>query len=309
MRAHSPVLIIGSGIAGLSTAISLAHQNRESLIITAASDIPETNTAYAQGGIIYQGEDRENDSQALENDILRAGGNINYLPAVRQLIEEGPRLVEEILIKRAKVPFDKEDNLNTYHLTREGGHSATRIIHRADESGKAIEEALLEYAKTLPQIKFLAGATAVNLLMTSFHASDRTLRHGPARCFGAFVFSQKNRSVEPVFSSHTVLATGGIGQLFLHSTNGKFSRGDGIALAHRAGCRLENLEYVQFHPTTFFQPTGPRFLISESVRGEGAYLINQKGERFLTHRLPGLSIPELAPRDKVAQGIHEEMLS
>ncbi|MFM8270053.1 MAG: L-aspartate oxidase [Pseudomonadota bacterium] len=303
------ILIIGSGIAGLSTAISLAQQGIKSLVITAAANLPETNTAYAQGGIIYQGDDPHSDSQALENDIIRAGSNVNYLPAVRQLISEGPRLVDEVLLKKAKVPFDKTEKQSQYHLTREGGHSATRIIHRADESGKAIENALLAYAKTLPQIEFRAGATAVNLLMTSFHASDRSVRHGEARCFGAFVFSQKTLTVEPIFSAHTILATGGIGQLFLHNTNGKFSRGDGIALAHRAGCRLENLEYVQFHPTTFFQSTGPRFLISESLRGEGATLINQKGERFLTLRLPGLATPELAPRDKVAQAIHEEMLA
>ncbi|NBX76206.1 MAG: L-aspartate oxidase [Proteobacteria bacterium] len=309
LASSKPILIIGSGIAGLSAAISLAEQGFKSLVITAAADLPETNTAYAQGGIIYQGDDPDSDSRALENDIIKAGANVNYLPAVKQLIEEGPRLVEEVLLKKAKVPFDKDENQAHYHLTREGGHSATRIIHRADESGRAIEEALLSYAKTLPEIEFLSGATAVNLLMTSFHASDRSIRHGEARCFGAFVFFQKTRMVEPIFSAHTVLATGGIGQLFLHSTNGKFSRGDGIALAHRAGCRLENLEYVQFHPTTFFQATGPRFLISESLRGEGAYLINQKGERFLTMRLPGLATPELAPRDKVAQAIHEEMLA
>lgn len=303
------ILIIGSGIAGLSTAISLAHRGIKSLVITAASELPETNTAYAQGGIIYQGDEPERDSQSLENDIIKAGANVNYLPAVRQLISDGPRLVEDVLLKKAKVPFDKDNSKSHYHLTREGGHSATRIIHRADESGRAIEDALLAYAKTLPEIEFLTGATAVNLLMTSFHASDRSIRHSEARCFGAFVFSQKTRMVEPIFSPHTVLATGGIGQLFLHSTNGKYSRGDGIALAYRAGCRLENLEYVQFHPTTFFQSTGPRFLVSESLRGEGATLINQKGERFLMVRLPGLATPELAPRDKVAQAIHEEMLA
>jgi len=306
---NSPVLIIGSGIAGLSTAISLAHRGLDSLIITAASELPETNTVYAQGGIIYRAEDREDDSSLLENDIMKAGGNINYLPAVKQLIQDGPRLVEEVLLKKAHVPFDKDKNENGYHLTREGGHSATRIIHRADESGKAIEEALLNYAKTLKQIHFLSGATAINLLMTSFHSIERNSRHEKARCIGAFVFLQKSQSVEPFFAYHTVLATGGIGQIFLHSTNGKFSRGDGIALAHRAGCRLENLEYVQFHPTTFYQTGGPRFLISEALRGEGAYLVNQKGERFLTHRLPDYSPPELAPRDKVAQAIHEEMLS
>lgn len=302
-------LIIGSGIAGLSTAIALAQRGVESLIITAASDLPETNTVYAQGGIIYQSDDPQKDSIELENDILKAGAGINYLPAIKQLISDGPKLVEEVLLKRAHVPFDKDTHQDSFHLTREGGHSATRIIHRADESGKAIEEALLAYAKTLPQIRFETGATAINLLMTSFHSMDRSVRHDEARCFGAFVYFHKTRKVEPIFSYHTVLATGGIGQLFLHSTNGKFSRGDGIALAHRAGCRLENLEYVQFHPTTFYQTGGPRFLISEALRGEGAYIINSKGERFLTQRLADFKVPELAPRDKVAQAIHEEMLS
>lgn len=305
---NSPILIIGSGIAGLSTAIALAEKGKKSIIITAASHFPDTNTAYAQGGIIYQGDDPDSDSHKLEEDILKAGRYLNYLPAVKQLVSLGPQKVEEILIKKAKVPFDKDGSENNYHLTLEGGHSATRIIHRADESGKAIEDALLSYAQTLSEIEFVSGATAVNLLMTSFHAKDQSIRLGQAKCFGAFVFFQKTGEVKPVFSPHTVLATGGIGQLFLHSTNGKFSRGDGIALAYRAGCRLENLEYVQFHPTTFYQPKGPRFLISESLRGEGAFLINQKGERFLTLRLPEFKNPELAPRDQVAQAIHEEML-
>ncbi|NDC24716.1 MAG: FAD-dependent oxidoreductase, partial [Proteobacteria bacterium] len=143
-----PVLIIGSGIAGLSTAIALANKEIDSLIITAAPALPETNTVYAQGGIIYRGEDPSTDSSLLEQDILRAGAYANYLPAVKQLVNEGPRLVEEILLKKVHVPFDKEEGENSYHLTREGGHSATRILHRADESGRAIEEALLSYAKT-----------------------------------------------------------------------------------------------------------------------------------------------------------------
>jgi len=315
-QSHSPILIIGSGIAGLSTAIALAEKGKKSVIITAASSFPETNTAYAQGGIIYQGDDPVSDSQKLEEDILKAGRHLNYLPAVKQLISLGPKKVEDILIKKAKVPFDKDfdkasdknGSENHYHLTLEGGHSATRIIHRADESGKAIEDALLAYAQTLPEIEFVSGATAVNLLMSSFHAKDPIARLGKAKCFGAFVFFQKTGEVKPLFSPHTVIATGGIGQIFLHSTNGKYSRGDGIALAYRAGCRLENLQYVQFHPTTFYQAKGPRFLISESLRGEGAFLINQKGERFLTLRLPEFQNPELAPRDKVAKAIQEEML-
>ena len=145
--------------------------------------------------------------------------------------------------------------------------------------------------------------------MTSFHSAERSTRHSEAKCFGAFVFDQNSKEVYPIFARRTVLATGGIGQIYLHNTNSKYSRGDGIALAYRAGCRLENLEYVQFHPTTFFHISARRFLISEALRGEGAVLLNQAGERFMFKYLPSYSTPELAPRDRVARAIHDEMLS
>ena len=158
-------------------------------------------------------------------------------------------------------------------------------------------------------MRFIPRTTAVNLLMTSFHGKDRSRLHGEAKCFGAFVFDQATSSVYPIFAAHTILATGGTGQLYLHSTNSKCARGDGLALAYRAGCRLENLEYTQFHPTTFFRPGSPRFLISETVRGEGGVFLNQAGERFLGKYLPEYPIPELASRDKVAKAIHQELLS
>src|ERR1019366_5676713 len=143
-------------------------------------------------------------------------------------------------------------------------HGENRILHKGDESGKTIEECLVAYCQKLQSVHLLAQTTAVNLLMTSYHCKDRSQLHSEARCFGAFVFDQKSQEVYPIFAQHTILATGGVGQLYLHSTNSKFSRGDGIALAHRAGCRLENLEYLQFHPTTFFHPGSKRFLISEA---------------------------------------------
>jgi L-aspartate oxidase len=299
-------LVIGSGIAGLSTALSLAEAGHEVAVLSAAPSMVESNTVYAQGGIILEANRR--DPGALVQDILEAGSRVNYLPAVQQLAELGPQLVKEILIDKVQVAFDA-DGSNGFHLTREGGHSENRIVHRGDETGKTIEESLFAYCEKLPQLKFLPQSTAVNLLMTSHHGKDRTQIHEPARCFGAFVFDQMSGEVYPIFAAHTVLATGGVGQLFLHNTNSRFARGDGLALADRAGCRLENLEYIQFHPTTFFKPGSPRFLVSEALRGEGAVLLNPAGERFLSHYLPSFPMPELAPRDRVSQAIHQEMLT
>jgi L-aspartate oxidase len=298
-------LVVGTGIAGLSAAIELADAGNPVTLITAAPDIVECNTSYAQGGIIYQAAN--GDPSALETDILEAGCHMNYRPAVRQLAVEGPRLVKEILIQKAGVPFDSE--AGSYHLTREGGHSEPRILHKGDESGKSIHQSLYEYCRSNSLVEFATHTTAVNLLMSSHHGLERALIQEPARCFGAFVFDQLSGEVYPIFAEHTVLATGGTGQLFLHNTNSKFARGDGIALADRAGCRLENLEYVQFHPTTFYKRKSPRFLISEALRGEGAVLLNESGERFLVRYLPDLATPELAPRDRVARAIHLEMLS
>ncbi len=298
-------LIIGGGIAGISAAISAAEKGLEVIVLTAANEIKESNTLYAQGGIIYRA--LKETPERLENDILEAGCGINYLPAVKQLCRLGPALVKDILIEKAQVPFDMEGG--QLSLTREGGHSESRILHKGDQSGLAIETALLHYCEQFTNIKFLTSHTAVNLLMTSFHSRDRSLRHEEARCFGAFVFNPLTEEVYPIYADHTVLATGGIGQLFLHNTNSQFARGDGIALAYRAGCRMEDLEYIQFHPTTFYEPASHRFLISEALRGEGAILLNAQGERFLPKYLPQYSIPELAPRDRVAKAIHQELLS
>lgn len=307
MRRETDCLILGSGIAGLSAAVSLARAGLKSTVVTAAQSLSETNTVYAQGGIIFQGA-AEGDRDRLVADILEAGCYINYRPAVEQLADLGPKLVRRVLIDTVGVGFDKDPS-GEFHLTREAAHSDSRILHRGDETGRAIEEAMLSYCQRLGSLDFVPGTTAVNLLMTSFHGRDRSRLHSPARCFGAFVFDQASGEVYPIFARHTIIATGGIGQVYLHNTNGRFSRGDGIALAHRAGCRLENLEYVQFHPTTFYQPPSPRFLVSEALRGEGAVLLNQEGKPFLSRYLPGYATPELAPRDRVSQAIHQELLS
>jgi len=304
-HAEIPCLIIGSGIAGLSTALQVAESGLEVGVITSAAKIQDTNTWWAQGGIIYRGEhDR---AELLVDDILSAGCHANYLPAVRQLAEMGPTLVDKLLLGEAGTDFDREAD-GRYHLTQEGAHSQARILHHGDTSGRVIEETLVRRCRENPRIHFIEATTAVNLLMSSYHPTDRALRHETARCLGAFVFDQKEGTVYPIRARHTVLATGGIGQLFLHNTNSKHARGDGLAMAHRAGCRLEGLEFIQFHPTTFFHPSSRRFLISEALRGEGAVLVNQSGERFLQKYLSGYEPPELGPRDKVARAIHQEML-
>ncbi len=306
MTRETQCLVIGSGIAGLSTALAAADKGIRVTIVSSADLANVTNTWYAQGGIIYEGPSGK--AQSLVDDILEAGCHINYSPAVKQLADQGPKLVKSVLIDRLKTPFDRGTD-GKLHLTREGAHSEDRIVHIGDETGKGIEGKLLEACQSHPHIEFVLNTTAVNLLMTSYHDKDRSGRHHPSKCFGAFVFDQKTQEVYPILAGHTMLATGGVGQLYLHSTNSKYARGDGIALAHRAGCRLENLEYVQFHPTTFYKPNCPRFLISEALRGEGAFLINAAGERFLSKYLTGYATPELAPRDRVAWGIHQELLS
>lgn len=301
---ETDTLIIGSGIAGLSAALACADQGLSATIISCGPNSTDSNSWQAQGGIIYKGL-RGNSDELIE-DILKAGCGINYVPAARQLAEFGPNVVENILLKRAHINFDRTDT--DFHLAREGAHSEARILHRGDQSGQAILEGLDALVKCSSKVNFIADSTAVNLLMTSYHDKNRSHRYEPSRCFGAFVFDQKTLEVYPIFAKNTIIATGGIGELYLYHTNSTHARGDGIALGHRAGCRMANLEYVQFHPTTFFHPTARRFLISEALRGEGATLLNQHGERFLFRYLPGFEIPELAPRDKVAWAIHQEIL-
>lgn len=305
-EAQAGCLIIGTGIAGLSAAAALADQGVDTVLITSAPEITTSNTLFAQGGIIYESLSR--DSNRLVGDILEAGCYANYRPAVDLLASQGPELVRRVLIDKVGVPFDRVVT-GEFDLTREGGHSEPRIIHRNDESGKSIEEHLAAYCAGKRNLRILPSTTAVNLLMTSVHDREISGRHEAARCFGAFVFDSRINEVFPVFAAHTIIATGGLGQIYFHNTNSKYARGDGIALARRAGCRLENLEYVQFHPTTFFHEKSRRFLISEALRGEGAVLVNQQGERFLPRYLSSHPAPELAPRDRVAKAIHEEMLS
>ncbi len=301
---ETEVLILGSGIAGATAALKLADQGMHVVVVTSAADPQESNTRYAQGGIIYRGVD--DTPAALAEDITRAGaGHCNPI-AVDILAEEGPQRVDEILLKRAKVDFDRVES-GELSLAREGGHSMSRILHVADYTGKAIEIALIKAVRGHPNITLLTGHTAVDLLTPAHHALDRHVVYAPLSCSGAYIFEQATGIVKRCMARKTILATGGLGQIFLRTSNPAGARGDGFAMASYAGARLINMEFVQFHPTTFHQDGAPNFLISEAVRGAGARLVLGNGEPFMQNYAPEWK--DLAPRDVVARSIHREMLS
>ncbi len=302
-RAHYPVLVIGTGIAGLTTAFALASAGIKVLIVTKAADPKDCNTFWAQGGIIYQGED---DTPAkLVQDILAAGAGISSLEAANFLATEGPRVVKKFLLDEIDVPFTATEE-GELDLTQEGAHSMPRIIHAGDATGRAIEVSLLNRVKNEPNITMATEVTAIDLLTTHHHPTDIQIRYRlNNECVGVYLLDNKTREVYTVFADYTVLATGGIGQIYLHSTNTRHAIGDGVVMAHRAGARIMNAEYVQFHPTALADKKANHFLISEALRGEGARLRNLKGEYFMEKYAPDLK--DLAPRDVVARAIVEEM--
>lgn len=302
-RAHYPALVIGTGIAGLTAAFTLASAGIKVLLVTKASDPADCNTSWAQGGIIYQGE---GDTPAkLISDIVRAGAGISNAEAVKFLAEEGPHVVKQLLLDEIHVPFSTtvEGELD---LTQEGAHSVSRIIHAGDATGRAIETSLLNRVKAEPNITLATNTTAIDLLTTHHHPGDIQVRYRlENECVGAYLLDNEKNDVYTVFADYTILATGGIGQIYLHTTNTRNSIGDGVVMASRAGARILNAEYVQFHPTALADKKANHFLISEALRGEGARLRNQRGEYFMEKYAPDLK--DLAPRDIVARAIVEEM--
>lgn len=299
---ESDVLLIGCGIAGGTAALQLAKAGLDVTIVTRAAVAEESNTYWAQGGIICRGE--EDSPELLAKDIHHAGAGLCHDGAVRLLAEEGPPLVQSFLIDRLGVPFDRLPD-GRLALGREGGHSVARIAHAHDATGRAIENALVSALRSHPRIRFLTGHTAVDLLTPAHHGQDRRAIYDPLSCVGAYVLDQASGRVERCFARATILATGGLGQIYLRSTNPPGSRGDGLAMAYRAGARVINTEYVQFHPTAFYHRNAPCFLITEAVRGAGARLVDE-------HRVPFMDRydadwKDLAPRDVVARSILAEM--
>jgi L-aspartate oxidase len=310
------VLVIGSGIAGCSAALAAADAGLDVIVVTPAAE-PQRSTAtsWAQGGIIFRGEG--DSPNLLAEDVFRAGGDIGNRPAIQQLAEMGPAYVEKVLLERLSVPFDRATGGNGLDITEEGAHSVRRIIHVEDLTGRSIEERFVAELRGLPNVRFLTRATVMDLLTLSHHSLDPADAYREPTCVGAHILLQETGEVKSVLADETVLATGGLGQLYLHTTNPRGARGDGVAMAYRAGARLLNLEYIQFHPTALYvnatgtatgapaQGDGETFLISESLRGEGGVLKRRDGTPFMDKYHPRAS---LAPRDVVARAIHTEML-
>ncbi len=300
-RFRTPVLVIGTGIAGLSTALALARRGIRVHLVTKATEPNECNTAWAQGGIIYFG--KKDSPASLERDILRAGAGLCNPEAARFLAERGPKVVKEILLDEVGVPFSRTTR-GELDFTREGAHSVARIVHSADATGKAIEEAMLRRIRRERKITVWLGATAIDLITARHHSTDVGQRYAlQDPCLGAYILDRSGK-VHTVLADFTVLATGGVGRLFLHTTNTRHAIGDGLAMAQRAGAAVLNLEYIQFHPTTLYHPDANAFLISESLRGEGAVLVNRAGEAFMGRYDKR---KDLAPRDIVTRAIVEEM--
>jgi len=301
---QTDVLIIGCGIAGATVALMLARdRERQITVITRATEPEESNTRYAQGGIVALGEDDSPD--LLVQDILAAGAGLSLPSAARILAEEGPRLVEDLLIRELGVPFDREpDGRLSYGL--EGAHSRPRILHVGDATGQAIIKAMIAALREYPNVRLVTRATAVDLITFPHHARNSLTVYEPITCHGAYVLDQVTGRVHRYLAAVTVLATGGLGRIYRYTTNPEGARGDGLAMAYRAGARVINAEYVQFHPTALALPGAEGFLISEAVRGEGGRLLTPDGRPFMHKYAPGWG--DLAPRDVVARAIHNEMV-
>jgi L-aspartate oxidase len=292
-------LVIGAGLAGCAYALHVAKHGL-SVELLSLGDPLAANSDWAQGGIIY---DTATAHAPLARDIMEASDNTANLAAIEQLVNEGPIAVKELLLDELQVGFDR-DAKGELDFTREGGHSERRIIHAKDATGHAILETIARRVNTMPLITRRTGCVAIDLLTLSHNSQDLADKYEPLTCFGAYVLDTRTGATNAIVARKTVLATGGLGQIFLHSTNQPGTVGHGVAMAYRVGARLIDLEYVQFHPTVFAKKNAPHFLITEALRGEGGVLVNSRGERFMDALDPRGS---LAPRDIVARTIKQEL--
>lgn len=254
------VLIIGSGLAGQSAALRLAKTRKVALISKRA--LEDSASSWAQGGIAAV-LDSQDSIEAHIRDTITAGAFLNDAKATRFVIENGRHAIDWLI--KEGVPFTRDDA--GYHLTREGGHSARRVIHVADATGFAVQDTLTRKVRRHPNIHILERHIAIDLI-----TGDK-LGMKERRCYGAYALDSDSGEVVTIGAPHTLIATGGAGKVYLYTTNPDTSTGDGIAMAWRAGCRVANMEFIQFHPTCLYHPQAKSFLISEAVRGEGGFYV------------------------------------
>jgi len=279
-------VVVGAGVAGLRAAIELASHGR--VLVIAKDTLHESSSEYAQGGIAVALSD-DDEVELHEQDTIAAGDGLCDRHAVHTLVEEGPAAIQQLIDWGAE--FDRERGKLAF--TQEGAHSRRRILHaHGDSTGREIARTLFQKASSLPSIHFQSYAAVTDLLVSN------------GTVCGAVVFDQKAGGRRSIFARAVLLATGGLGRVYLETTNPDVATGDGVAVAWRAGAEISDIEFVQFHPTALHVEGAPRFLLSEALRGEGAHLINMRGERFMAkyHRLE-----ELAPRDVVSRAIVAEM--
>ncbi|MHB1529716.1 MAG: L-aspartate oxidase [Acidiferrobacteraceae bacterium] len=298
--ASNRVVIVGSGVAGLTAALRSAEHS--DVVLITKDLVREGSSFYAQGGIAAVLDQTDSFESHIE-DTLRAGAGLCHRETVERVVRRAPACIEWLL--RQGVPFTENTlakgagKAGMYHLAREGGHTHRRVIHAADATGRAIELNLEEHVRRHPRIRILEHHIAVDLV------THRKLGQSePDRCAGIYVLDKATGEVIGIPATHLILATGGASKAYLYTSNPDTSTGDGIAMAWRAGCRVANMEFVQFHPTCLFHPKAKSFLISEAVRGEGGRLLLPDGTQFMSNHDERA---ELAPRDIVARAIDYEM--
>jgi L-aspartate oxidase len=292
-------LVLGSGLAGLSFALKVAPRGR--VAIVTKKDRAESNTNYAQGGVAAV-TSKEDSFELHVRDTLSAGAGLCKESVVRTIVEEGPARIQELIelgMKFSERDAPGEDGGKELDLGREGGHSKRRILHAKDVTGREIERALLNAVSRQPNIQIFENHIAVDLITTR-----KVGLKDDNRCLGAYVFDKKSDRVWAFTAPVTLLATGGCGKVYLYTTNPDIATGDGVAMAFRAGASIENMEFVQFHPTCLYHPKAKSFLISEAVRGEGGVLKTLGEKEFMDDYHP---LKSLAPRDVVARAIDSEM--
>ncbi len=290
---HVQNLIIGSGIAGLSLALKLAQ--RQKVLVIAKAALTESNTWFAQGGIASVLDASDSFAKHIE-DTLAAGAGLCHPGIVERVVTGGPAAIKGLV--DLGVPFSNHEG--ALHLTREGGHSHRRVIHATDVTGRAVTQTLLDAVRRHPNVTVLEHQMAIDLITTDKYAPD----FGEGRCLGAYVLDRKTQAIYRVMSRHTFLCTGGHGKIYRYTTNPDLATGDGLAMGWRAGCKVANLEFMQFHPTCLYHPKAKTFLISEAVRGEGGILKDKHGRDFMRDYHP---LASLAPRDIVARAIDSEL--